>query len=236
MNEPTLETAMQWLNRWMMRWVRPLTTVLGLLGLAAALILYLLGFHVRYVMSDIILGATALIVLAYTLETQGLRQQMVRQYALDVRPLVLMRIGETAQQGKTVYTVTLENIGRSPALSIQISPFEIDDFRQLGTEYPIVQFSLVDCLGPGATTSVEEVDLWKYPDGHIDAGQSYIELPSGNRTAVSTTGRYKWIKKLIPGLAEKNYILPIRYSDVDGGGHASLMQHGKEGAKLLSHT
>src|SRR5919198_1655200 len=143
MNQPTLETARQRLNRWMMRWVRPLSVVLGLLGLAAALILYLLGFHVRYVMSDLILGATALIVLACTLETQGLRQQMVRQYALDVRPLVLMGIGDITQQGETTYPVTLENIGRSPALSIQISLLELDEVPGLNAR-PVIKFRPID--------------------------------------------------------------------------------------------
>ena len=60
MNKSLQATAMSRLNLWMLRWLSPMVTDLGLLGLFGAVILYGSGRPA----SDLILGATGLILLA----------------------------------------------------------------------------------------------------------------------------------------------------------------------------
>jgi hypothetical protein len=114
---------MRRLHPWLRQWASPLAVLLGLLGLLVLVVvalLYVLGFHAYHVVSDLVLWATGLIILAYTLETWALHQQLVRQYELDVRPLLVVT-GPDA----TGDSLQVRNIGRSPALAIRLDPLVV---------------------------------------------------------------------------------------------------------------
>jgi len=201
------------LNLWMLRWLSPVITSAGLIALIVGLILHVLGWRV----SDFILGVTGLILIAYTLETLGMRQQMIRQYEIELHPLVIVTTQPTQD-------LVLKNIGRSAAISIQIEPLAFKpvpaaiDHIQVACEI-IASFHLLDCL------DTREEKLVSY-SCHIE-GSGGIKEPFQNNL------------KLVPHISQhatRNYCMTIHYEDIDGNPHKSLMQMGKDGTKLLSHT
>jgi hypothetical protein len=117
------ETVMRRLHPWLRQWASPLAIMLGLLGLLVLVvvaILYMVGLRAYRVVSDLVLWATGLVILAYTLETWALHQQLVRQYELDVRPLLIV----TGPDNTGDY-LQVRNIGRSPALAIHLDPLVV---------------------------------------------------------------------------------------------------------------
>src|SRR5215475_5629109 len=117
------DTIMRNLHPWLRQWASPLAMILGLLGLLVLVlvaILYGVGLHASHVVSDLVVWATGLIILAYTLETWALHQQLVRQYELDVRSLLIV-----TSPDDTGDNLQVRNIGRSPSLSIRLDPLVV---------------------------------------------------------------------------------------------------------------
>ena len=75
-----------WLNRWPIL-ASPWIAVVGFFVLVVAPILYLM--EVKWI-NDLILGATGLILFAYTFETRGMRLEMGRQGAFANQPVLFM--------------------------------------------------------------------------------------------------------------------------------------------------
>src|SRR5712691_6619831 len=68
-------------------------------------------------LSNVIYWLTGLIVLMYTVETLGMRLEMVRQNELAIQPLVIAVIWGHPDESRQLM---LRNIGRGPALSIRV--------------------------------------------------------------------------------------------------------------------
>ena len=67
-----------------------------------------------------VLWSTGLVVLAYTIETQGKRLEMLRQTEIDIQPLLIARVERKQWRGGEYKNlVILQNIGRGPALFVQ---------------------------------------------------------------------------------------------------------------------
>ncbi|MDZ7412963.1 MAG: hypothetical protein ONB15_05435 [candidate division KSB1 bacterium] len=161
-------------------------------------------------LANIIYWLTGLVVLLYTIETQGMRQEMVRQNEIVIQPLVIAVIGgpEGCRQ------LILRNIGRGPALSIHVEDVTLTDAA--GDNVPfIMKVQTMDYLEP----QTERAPITELVSACSAIPGSYFDA----------------IPSLDPGTAVDSCKLTIKYDDIDGQLRYSLMQMGKDGIRLLDH-
>lgn len=162
---------------------------------------------------------TALLLLAYTLETQEMRREMVRQNEIAVQPLLHARVDIQELEGGRLYrkAVILRNIGFGPALFVR--PQEIRDAKAAHTGVRFVaRFSPVDCIEAreeAATDVTLKADVGE--EGEIDLGDFIASLDPRSATATST------------------YDVTIAYQDLSGQERESVVRMGKGGIRLLHH-
>jgi hypothetical protein len=155
---------------------------------------------------------TALVVLAYTVETYGMRQEMIRQNELAVEPIViaLVETGPASRSHERV--LVLKNIGKGPALFITSPECRLVDVA--GDRVPfIATFTPVSFLEPGHDCIMES-------KGRSETQPRFACDP---------------VKSLDPTSAHETYGLRINYQDVTGEGLMTAMQMGKGGIRLLEH-
>lgn len=171
-------------------------------------------------LSNGIYFATAVVVLWYTIETRNMRLEMVRQNEMAVRPLLVTAVEwvkeETVLWSRSRGTTTIpsssellliHNVGRGPALSVHIEDLSDDRLR--------VSFNTIDVI-PAATA--ERAQATVYADGRkADEGPAAF-IASLKATSTQT------------------YRLTVRYRDVAGRQHFSIVQMGKDGTRLLQHS
>ncbi len=171
-------------------------------------------------LSDGIYIGTGIAVLWYTVETYYLRQEMVRANEIAVLPLVIARVeqdklGEVAVFDPKASHVVLRNIGKSPALYVKVADFDLEK-RISGTTGNRIEG--VDVIEAGQQVPVESF-------GYHIVGEEF------RKTVDSLVSHLK------PGIAaQKTYRVTICYEDINGGKHQSVMQMGKGGIRLLSHS
>jgi hypothetical protein len=183
--------------------------ILGFTGLVVALILYLM--EVKWI-NDLILGATGLILFAYTFETRGMRLEMGRQGAFANQPVLFMSIprqtGAASSRG-----LILRNIGRGSALYIRVETTEKLSKQQTGL-----------------TTLVFDVD-----ENCLEAGK---EIPVKVRPKVEIPGKGESANianSFDPHNSPDSYEVHIYYEDITNRSWMSVMQMGKGHIKLLRH-
>jgi hypothetical protein len=94
-------------------------------------------------LANVIYWLTGLIVLMYTVETLGIRLEMVRQNELAIQPLVIAVLGGAEGSRRLI----LRNIGRGPALSIRVEDVPLTDVA--GDNVPfIMKVQTMDYLEP----------------------------------------------------------------------------------------
>jgi hypothetical protein len=166
------------------------------------------GFF-RSLLNNVLLWLTGIVILLYTVETYGLRVEMVRQNELAVQPLVTVGIerrqSDDSKESKNV--LVFRNIGRGPALFVQ--PADIQ-FREDFT----VEFDMINLIEAGKETS---------------AG---VKLHMRREHSVRTLNA---IEHLDPRYANDTYNVAISYEDVNGRAYGSLTRMGKDGIRLLGH-
>jgi len=139
---------------------------------------------------------------------------MVRANEIAVLPLVLAGIEQghllPGSRAITDWSVVLRNIGKSPALFVEVEEFNIEN-TELGKEVWRIEGKDV-IEGEQQATPVESF--------------AYV-ADSGTRLADS-------LGPLLRDTAQA-YRIRILYEDIAGGKHESLMQMGKGGIRLLSH-
>ncbi len=194
----------EWLGWGMRAWCVFLGGVT--LFLAAPFVACLLGGQA----SDGIVLATGLIILFYTIETQGMRREMVRQNEIAIRPLVVSTIEKRPSGPSYADYVVLRNVGRGVALMVRVQDLHIQD-AHLGRL--IVKFSQIDFL---------------------EAGDGKIVFPDITLEGVKHE-RMDFIRSLMPELSQDPYDVVISYVDVDDREHQSVMRMGKGGVRLLPH-
>lgn len=200
--------VLKWLNR---VWVR-----FGIITLLAFFIffppiIYGFGFDV----SNGILWLTGLVVLFYTMETQGMRLEMVRQNEMVIQPLIIATIEQKQVQGIAVEFrrfVVLRNIGRGPALSIQ--PSDVDCRHWAGARF-VAKFETVD---------------------YIEPGKDAISGVTGKfRGEEVSSQQIDFVANFDPRSATETYDVTISYEDISGQKRESVVRMGKGGIKLVRH-
>src|SRR5262245_3175624 len=94
----------------------------------------------------------AIIVLVYTVETHGMKREMIRQNDISIQPLLITSIVPPDLQ-RSRETLAVRNIGRGPALFIRVD--EIKILIESSTEPVVVAFDVVDLLEASKSTVLE---------------------------------------------------------------------------------
>ena len=185
------------------------------LPFAAALIL-LLPRDLNLTLDKWFLWLTAFLVLLYTVETQGLRFEMIRQNEMSVEPVIIATFQTKAVQ-KIASTfgevIVLRNIGRGPALYIKVDNEAILT-RELGNNWYISNIGTIDFIEPGGEVIIS-------PTLRNPEQQS----PEANTPHISKV-RQK---------GDPTVVVKIRYEDIGGTKRESLIQMGDGGPKLIKH-
>jgi hypothetical protein len=164
--------------------------------------------------SEAILVTTGRIILWYTVETWGLRWQMVLQNEIAIRLVLIAYFVVDATSGPRLQKIMLRNIGKGPALYIQFCDIEIAS--DPGVKRYVVKFDRTDFLEAGKETVVG-VGVYDVREGRKDYRMN------------------GFIDSFDPNSANKSYDVTITYEDIKGRKHESIVQMGKEGNKLLTH-
>ena len=168
-----------------------------------------------YSVNNFLILATGLVLLLYTIETQGMRLQMVRQNEIAIQPVLIstIELRPTGPTGEIRDQVVLRNIGRGTALFINVK-----DIGQatLGDWDFVAKFVPIDYIEAGKD-SVVDVALQIVSEGEPD-----VEA-------------LDFVPVLNPKWANKRYDVTISYEDIDGQKRESVVLMGKGGIRLLKH-
>ena len=159
-------------------------------------------------LNDALLWLTGIIILLYTVETHGLRVEMVRQNEIAVQPLVTLGIERTQAEGSREFSDVLvfRNIGRGPALFVQAEDIQFGEEERF-----TVKLDAIDVIEAGKKTT---------------AG---VNLDMGGERSLS------FIEHLDPRYAHRTYNITIAYEDINCQPYGSVVQMGKNGIRLLRH-
>lgn len=161
-----------------------------------------------------VLWSTGLVVLAYTIETQGKRLEMLRQTEIDIQPLLIARVERRQWRGGEYKNVViLQNIGRGSALFVQPKDIYFDEAA--GGRF-VARFERVDYIEAGKDTIADVT--WRF--------EAEGEEPSKSMD---------FIANFNPQTARKGYDVTISYEDINGQKRELVVRMGKGGIRLLSH-
>jgi hypothetical protein len=141
---------------------------------------------------------------------------MVRQGEMSVRPLLVTVIDVEPGEGLAVSRVSLRtgvdrlfirNIGRGPALSVHIE----------------------DMVAGLLRVTFETVDVIPADEAEPARATVYVEDGEADNTLTAFVASLK-------ATSNQTYRLTVRYRDVTGKPHRSVMQMGKDGTRLLEHS
>src|SRR3989338_1481132 len=186
--------------------------ILFLLAFDAFIVILPIESAIGFNLNNALLWLTGIVILAYTVETQGLRLEMVRQNEIAIQPLLIARIERRQWRGeKYKNSVILQNIGRGPALFIQFKDVLLNELA-LGRF--VGEFATVDCIEAGKDAIADA--SWRFEgDG---------EEPSQPRD---------FVPNLNPQTADQSYDVTITYEDINGQKRESVVRMGKGGIRLL---
>jgi hypothetical protein len=135
---------------------------------------------------------TAIIVLAYTYETHGMRREMVRQNEIAIQPLLVTSVAPAEVKEDYRYeALIVHNIGRGPALFVRIDPiaiaeghnidFEVVDYVEAGKSAPTTatyggRMDFIASLNPKTASRIHRVTL-RYED--INKRERYSVMQMG---------------------------------------------------------
>jgi len=203
-----ISEAIAWSNRqWLFFWI-----VLSLFVLVPIVVM-VFGWRLAS-LNDLLIWLTGFVVLLYTVETQGLRLEMVRQNEIMVQPIVIIGIHRKPFDNR----LFLKNIGRGSALFVRIENVPLGevagDLRDMRDRLvaSVATFSQFNYLEAGQETSFQGLCA-------TDARAGFLNLD--------------FLPSLDPDTAIQNYELIIRYQNIDGRGHQTKMRIGKDGILLL---
>lgn len=166
--------------------------------------------------NNALLWLTGVVVLFYTIETHGLRLEMVRQNEIAIQPVIIAITEERpVSDARTRQQLILRNVGRGTALFAKIQ-----------------DLTLTDPLGDRVRFVASFASL-NYLEPHQEAVVSVAECRSIGPNIPGD--RFDAVVSLAPPYAVADYKVVIEYSDTNGGAKETLMQIGKGGIRLLRH-
>lgn len=165
-----------------------------------------------------ITGVTALILLAYTIETQALRHEVVRQNEIAIQPVLIA--GIERRDGRPRFV--LRNIGRGPALFVEPQDIAFPEEQGVRTT---ARFRRVDYIIPeeDAVIITDMIHEGVWGEGDV------LEGPREGLFADA------FAYHLDPENSPRPYEVIIHYEDINGQRRYSVMQMGRGGIRLLRH-
>ncbi len=124
-----------------------------------------------------------------------------------VRPLIISKIVQFEEAAANRDGLVLRNIGRAPALFVQVKALHFEQ-KELRVEF-------------------DTLDIIEEKQEQEAHSRPYV----GDEKFLDT-----FLPHLDPRYANRTYQVTITYEDVNGNTHKSIMQMGKAGTRLLSHT
>lgn len=174
-----------------------------------------------------ITAVTALILLAYTIETQALRLEVVRQNEIAIQPVLIA----TTERRDNRPRVVLRNIGEGTALFVQ--PKDVT-FPGEGEVVVTACFGRVDYIMPGDDAVVLTGLKFEGPEGEV-FGFDREDLQRPPRQGPYHLGDDPFAYHLDPENSRRTYEVIIVYEDISGGKRESVMQMGRGGIRLVRH-
>jgi hypothetical protein len=177
------------------------------------------------VIQTFVLTLTLFALVWYTFETRRMQQAVriqaetaIRQTNLSTQPIFTVHIGEvqTESNNHLIDRVELENIGNGVALNVQIDTLNLD----LGTKMvgalpePHIVFERMISIGKGKRAMVEHT-VW----ANAARSEDY-----------NVTQVLDLIRHLSPPMAEKDYEMKIRFSDIMGNRYVQTIHVGQIGS------
>ena len=104
-------------------------------------------------LSDCLLWLTGIVLLIYTVETQGLRIEMIRQNEIAVQPVI---VAAAKKGGSENIEFLLKNIGRGPALFVKVDEALLT--RELGENWFVTSVNAIDYIEPGSEVTVAALE------------------------------------------------------------------------------
>lgn len=191
---------------------RTFVVVLVPILIAFPLVGRLFGFNV----SDLVLWATGLVLLAYTVETQAMRIEMTRQNEIHIQPVLVATIEERRRNAGPAPTypseLILRNIGRGTALFIRVGNLALTDVAGDRVRF-VAKFKPIDYLEPGKDF-IAAATCEPLTPGVLAANLD--PLPSLN-----------------PASAIENHEVSIQYQDTSGQLRQTVMRMGQDGIRLV---
>jgi hypothetical protein len=188
---------------------------LPFLGLFILVLIF--GLYKGMSLTDWILWLTGLVLLIYTVETNGLRREMVRQNELAIQPVVVATIEERpagmVQTPRFQRQLILRNVGRGTALFLKVQDLTLTDPAGDRVRF-VARFAPISYLEPQQEKVVEIAEC-----SAINA-----QVPGENFDPVTS---------LFPRYALEDYDVVIEYQDTNGAGRDTLMRMGTGGIRLL---
>ena len=127
--------------------------------LAAAFLILPLYFRTGtgITVSDCLLWLTGFVLLIYTVETQGLRIEMIRQNEIAVQPVI---VAAAKKGGSENIEFLLKNIGRGPALFVKVDYAYLR--RELGENWAVAWVNAIDYIEPGCEVTAVALENCGY--------------------------------------------------------------------------
>lgn len=190
--------------------------VLFLFFLSFFILVLACGVYKGMSLTDWILWLTGVILLVYTVETNGLRHEMVRQNELTIQPVVVATIEERSSitvQEPTQPQIILRNVGRGTALFVKIQDLTLTDPLPDRVRF-VASFAPISYLEPQQ--------------------EKVVEIAECKAIGAELPGEYfDPVKSLFPRYAVEDYAVVIEYQDTNGADRHTHMQIGKGGIRLL---
>lgn len=219
MIKPTLDTLTQrlkWLwPGWSMHEWKQLAGAAVLAFVIVPAVAWFAGLNI----GNAILWATGIVLLAYTIETQAMRLEMVRQNEIAIEPVVIAIIEERSAATVPAPTfrqeLILQNIGRGPALFLRVQDLTLTDPAGDRVRF-VARFAPVSYLEPQHEVVVRVAECRA-----ID-----VDIPSTHLNPLPS---------LEQSTALEDYDVVIQYQDTNGGARETVMRMGKTGVSLVRH-
>jgi hypothetical protein len=161
--------------------------------------------------SDAIYAVTGAVVLWYAVETQAMRREIARQNTLSVQPLLITEVGRVGNEEK----ILIRNIGRGPALFVDVD--DVDLLAHEGLPGNVAHF---------ASIAFVEANTYVPLNGAVVDQDDPKQRP----TPLDAMAYF------MPIFADLNYDVTLRYSDLLGSRHTTVMHMGKDGISLKTHS
>ncbi len=188
-----------------------------LIGSALLVLSPFLGPALRLDRSIPVLVVTGIVILLYTIETQGMRLEIARQTEISIQPLVIAKLDIWPLDGDPVAEqhggLVLRNIGHGIALFVHVKDILIHE--EPGRRY-VATCAPIDFIEPGQHAATE-LHLWRENAGGQRHDLRHVDVQA----------------HLDPRFASQSYEVTVSYEDINGQPWESVVQTGRAGIRLL---